>query len=506
MSKIILSTLNARYIHSSLGLRYLKAHMQELKAQTTLSEFIINSRPIDIVERLLADNPTIVGFGVYIWNVEQTTHVVALLKTVAPKVIVVLGGPEVSFEHEQQEIVQRADYVICGMADQAFYGLAKDILSGKKSEQKIIRPNPIPPPMLTLPYAEYNEEDIKNRVIYIEASRGCPFKCEFCLSALDKTATAFDVELFLQEMDKLYQRGVRHFKFVDRTFNLKVQTSIQIMEFFLDRIDEKLFLHFELIPDHLPEKLKNMIGKFPEGSLQFEIGIQTLNPDVQTLISRKQNNEKSKSNIDWLMKNSHAHLHTDLILGLPSETLESIAQGFDELVALNPHEIQVGILKRLRGTPMIRHTNAFDMRYNPFPPYNILSNSCIDFSTMQQLNRFARYWDMIANSGRFSHSKKIILGDSPFQNFMNLSDWLFSTTTQTHKIALPRLFELIYQALTERSSLSHQSMKESLWKDYLASGLKGYPSFADDEMIKARNEKTKAQKSALLNRQARHSN
>jgi len=504
MSTIILSTLNARYIHSSLGLRYIRANMKELQAHTKISEYIINSRPIDIAESLLKDNPTIIGFGVYIWNIAQTTQVVAMIKTITPQITIVLGGPEVSFEHDQQEIVSLADYVICGMADQEFYELSTRILSGDKPENKIIQAKPIPPPFITLPYDQYNDDDVKNRVIYIEASRGCPFKCEFCLSALDKTATPFDIDEFLDEMDKLYQRGVRHFKFVDRTFNLKIQTSIQIMEFFLQRLDDKLFLHFELIPDHLPEKLKSVIERFPEGSLQFEIGIQTLNPDIQKLISRKQNNEKSKENISWLMEKTHAHLHTDLILGLPGETIESIAQGFNELVKLNPHEIQVGILKRLRGTPIIRHTETYDMRFNPHPPYNILSNSCIDFPTMQRLNRFARYWDMIANSGRFSQSKKVILNDSPFENFIALSDWIFETTGQTHKISLPRLFEIIYQALIERFNMDHDKIKSELWKDYLSSGLKGYPDFADDIMIKERSEIAKTRKSAVLNRQARH--
>lgn len=506
MSQIILATLNARYIHSALGLRYIRANMQDLRSQTTIREYIINSRPIDIAESLLAEKPTIIGLGVYIWNIEQTTQLVAMLKTIAPEVIIVLGGPEVSFEHEQQQIVALADYVICGTADLEFYDLSKRIIDGENPSQKIIKAKPVPPPLITFPYDEYTDDDVKNRIIYIEASRGCPFKCEFCLSALDKTATPFDIDQFLLEMDKLYQRGVRHFKFVDRTFNLKVQTSIRIMEFFLQRLDEKLFLHFELIPDHLPEKLKNIIAQFPEGSLQFEIGIQTLNPQVQQLISRKQNNEKSQENISWLMNHSHAHLHTDLILGLPGETLESIAEGFNTLVKLNPHEIQVGILKRLRGTPIIRHTNEYKMRYNPSPPYNILSTACIDFPTMQRLNRFARYWDMIANSGRFIQTKSLILNDAPFENFMALSDWLFETTKQTHKIALPKLFELIYAALVNHFTLQENLVQETLWKDYLLSGLKGIPNFATAQMIQQRNEQNKQKKSMVLNRQSRHIN
>ena len=487
MKNIILSTLNARYIHSSLGLRYILANMGDLRAQTEIHEFIINLRPIDIAEQLLDKNPSIIGFGVYIWNVEQTTQVISLIKQIAPDVIIVIGGPEVSFEHEQQAIFDAADYLIKGAADLEFAELCHEIINGYPPKNNIIQAIPRELDTINLPYQEYTDEDVRNRVIYVEASRGCPFKCEFCLSSLDKTAKPFDLDNFLKSMDVLHQRGTRHFKFVDRTFNLKITSSIKILNFFLERLDDQLFLHFELIPDHLPEALKEIIQKFPKGSLQFEIGIQSFNPDVQALISRKQNNKKSEENIRWLMTETQAHLHTDLILGLPGENLESIESGFNQLVRLAPHEIQVGILKRLRGTPLIRHTTPYQLTFNPSVPYNILKNSDLDFKTMQRLNRFARYWDMIANSGRFKNSKCLILNDNPFKHFLQLSDWLFLTTGQTHQIALPRLFELLFTGLTQHFSQDKKRVKEKLWADYLSSKLKGYPSFADDQMIKQRN-------------------
>lgn len=502
--KIILSTLNARYIHSSLGLRYLRANMGKLSSDTLLLEFIINNRPIDIVENLLAHKPCIIGFGVYIWNVEQTTQVVSLLKTVQPDIKIILGGPEVSFEHEQQKIVALADYVITGQADLAFAELCEKILNDNSIDQKVIKSNPVPLALLNMPYAYYNKEDIKNRVIYVEASRGCPFKCEFCLSSLDKTAWPFDLDLFLTEMDTLYHRGVRDFKFIDRTFNLKIQSSVKILEFFLAKQDKNLYLHFELIPDHLPEKLKAVLSRFPEESLQFEIGIQTFNPAVQTRISRKQDNTKSKDNIRWLREETHAHLHTDIIMGLPGETIDSIACSFNQLIALKPHEIQMGILKRLRGTPLIRHTDEFEMRYNPDAPYNILSNNSIDFHTMQRLSRFARFWDMIANSGRFTNTLPIILKEDGFTRFLALSDYLFKTSKQTHKISLARLFDLIFYALIGVLEIKEDIAKRVLWHDYQTSGLKGQPVFASQEMIKEQRFKLKKANSNMPSRQARH--
>lgn len=477
MTPIVLSTLNARYIHSSLGLRYLYANLEDLKNQAAIFEMTIDARPIDVVEKILKMEPRIVGFGVYIWNIEQTTYVVSLLKQVSPQTIVVVGGPEVSYEYEQQSIVGFSDYVITGNADLEFPRLCKQILDNKLPLEKIIHSRVPKLEDLRFPYQFYSRRDIESRVIYVEASRGCPFRCEFCLSALDKTAWPFDLDAFLNEMEELYKRGARQFKFVDRTFNLKIDSTIRILEFFLEKLDDKMFLHFELIPDHLPETLKEIIQRFPDGSLQFEIGIQTFNPTVQQTISRKQNNKKAIENIRWLRENTHAHLHTDLIAGLPGEDLESFANGFNQLIELCPHEIQVGILKRLRGTPIIRHTEEYNMVYNPNPPYNVLSTRDVDFETMQSISRFARYWDMVANSGRFPNTLPLILDKQPFDNFMKFSTWLFKTTDQTHRIALSKLFNFLHEALINEFNLEKEVVEAALHKDHERSGLKGLPSF-----------------------------
>ena len=477
MTQILLATINAQYIHASLGLRYLLANMGELRPQAKLVEFKLEQRPIDIVESLLIHDPKIIGLGVYIWNVVQTTEVVAMLQAVRPDVLVVLGGPEVSYECEEQRIVALADYVVTGQADLAFAQLCHELLAGERPADKIIRA-PVPRmDDLAMPYREYTDADIANRLIYVEASRGCPFKCEFCLSSLDKTAWPFQLDAFLTELNTLYERGVRHFKFVDRTFNLNIKVSKRILDFFLERMTEGLFIHFELIPDHLPDALKDSIARFPEGSLQFEIGIQSLNTEVQKNISRKQDDTQTAENLRWLREHTHAHLHADLIIGLPGETVASFGSGFDRLVQLNPHEIQVGILKRLRGAPIARHTDAFDMRYNPQPPYNILSNIHIDFATMQRLNRFARYWDMVGNSGRFVRTRALLLGDAPFARFLAFSDWLFATTGQTHQLALDRLSTLVFDGLTTLFGVDSDTARDLLSRDYAESGARGVPKF-----------------------------
>lgn len=503
MPTILLSTLNARYFHSSLGLRYLYANLGELQAEAAIREFIITQRPLDIAETVLAEQPRIVGFGVYIWNVAETTQVVALLKRVRPDLVIVLGGPEVSHEWEEQPIVELADHAIVGPADLAFAQLCRRVLGGDPPAEKIIAADPPPLDRLTPPYRFYADEDIARRLIYVEASRGCPFHCEFCLSALDKTAWPFPLEPFLVEMQRLHDRGARHFKFVDRTFNLNARVGARILDFFLERLDERLFLHFELIPDHLPETLEDRIGRFPPGALQFEIGVQTFNPEVQARISRKQDNRKTEENLTWLRRHTHVYLHADLIAGLPGEDLASFAAGFNRLVALDPHEIQVGILKRLRGAPIDRHTLDFDCRYNPQPPYNLLCSALLDFATMRRLERFARYWDLIGNSGRFRHSRPLLLGDDPFGRFMALSDWLFATTEQTHQFAVERLFDLVYRGLTEVLGVAEITARAALTEDYRSGGIKGCPAFLRPNPP-AENRGQSSKIAAVPIRQARH--
>jgi radical SAM superfamily enzyme YgiQ (UPF0313 family) len=484
LTRIVLSTLNARYMHTAFGLRYLYANLGDLQQQACIEEFTIQQRAIDIAEKLLRHKPQIIGFGVYIWNVTEVGKVVALLKQVSPQTIIVLGGPEVSFPPDSPPVVEDADYLVTGAAEISFRELCEQVLHGRRPIEKIIYSEEFPLHQLQLPYQYYSDEDIKNRLIYVEASRGCPFKCEFCLSSLDKTAKPFDAGSFLGEMDKLYQRGARNFKFIDRTFNLKVSNSIAIMEFFLERMSDDLYLHFEVVPDNLPEKLKAVIQRFPEHALQFEIGVQTFDETIQGLISRKQNNEKTCDNLRWLREQSNVYIHADLIFGLPSDTLDNFAESFDRLVLLRPHEIQLGILKRLRGVPLNRHNEKYQLRYNPEAPYNILRTSDIDFATMQRVNRFARYWDMIANSGRFTDTLPLILGDSPFLHFMQLSDALYKAAGATWRIALPRLFALLHEILLHSGYIDKNALLAAMTADYERTSEKA--SFAS---VLSKNEK-----------------
>lgn len=514
-AEILLATLNARFIHAAFGLRYLLANLGELRPRAALAEFDINQPVLEIAEAILARAPRVLGLGVYIWNVRPITDLVALLKRARPDLVIVLGGPEVSFETEEQEIVRLADHVITGEADLKFVEVCRALLESPTSDGfPPHSPTPLPKiipaglPDLTqieLPYDLYDEQDAAHRVIYVEASRGCPFTCEFCLSSLDVPVRQFPLDRFLTAMQRLLDRGVSRFKFVDRTFNLHLPTSRAILRFFLERWRPGMFVHFEMVPDRLPEALRELIAQFPPGALQFEVGIQTLNPAVEERISRRQNHARLEENLRWLREHSGVHVHADLIAGLPGEGLESFAAGFDRLLGLGPQEIQVGMLKRLRGTPIVRHDREWAMMYVPQAPYEVVQTRDLDFTTLARLRRFAGFWDLFGNSGRFTESLPLLwrnAEDSPFGSFLRFADWLPTQGVKTSGIALTRQFELLDRFLRNELGRSADESEGPLGRDYRRTGRSDRPAWLRGKPID--EEQVMGRATGLPPRQARH--
>jgi radical SAM superfamily enzyme YgiQ (UPF0313 family) len=484
------------------------ANLGELQSRAKILEFDINQRPLEIAEALLKAAPKILGLGVYVWNASPTLELLGILRRLRPDLKIVLGGPEVSYEWDQQPIIGLADHVITGEADLAFASLCRNLLSATDPRPPKLIAAPVPDvAALASPYELYDARDIEHRVVYVEASRGCPFTCEFCLSSLEIPVRQFPLDDFLAAIQRLHDRGLRRFKFVDRTFNLNLATSRRILEFFLDRLSPELFVHFEMIPDRLPAELRELIARFPAGTLQFEVGIQTFDRQVEARISRRQNHDRLADNFQWLRQHSGVHLHADLIVGLPGETLESFGHGFDRLIGLGPQEIQVGILKRLRGTPIIRHDAEWQMVYNPHPPYEVLSTRTLDFATLARLRRFAKFWDLFGNSGNFVESLPLLwasvrnpestvsdtkIGDpetessaceqsstvgSAFGAMLAWSDWLHAQGVKGHGIALPRQYELLWRWSVETSGIPAEIFGPALARDYRRPGRADLPTW-----------------------------
>ncbi len=509
-STIVLTTLNARYAHTAFGLRYLKANLGPLSDHAAITEFNIRQPVAEVTSRLLSANPTILGIGVYIWNVAMTTDVVRQLKKERPEMTIVLGGPEVSYECDRQHCCDIADYIICGEGESAFASLCRQLLAGEMPDEKVIIAGRPALDELILPYDLYTAEDIAHRVIYVESSRGCPFGCEFCLSSLDDQVRCFTLDPFLDAMQKLMDRGVRQFKFVDRTFNLNESRCCSVLSFFLDRYQPGMFLHFEMIPDRLPDKLLDLIVQFPTGSIQFEAGVQSFNSEVLDRIGRRQDMIKTEANLLCLRKKTGVHIHADLIVGLPGEDVSSIRSGFDRLIRLEPQEIQVGILKRLRGSPIVRHDDQWGMVYSHGPPYEIIQNSLIDAPMIARLKRFARYWDRIGNSGNFVHTKQLIWQQpaddtnlmSPFDAMLQLSDRLYEKLGRTHGIALIELMEQLFIYLTRVIGHDCDRVARTLWSDYRRCRDADCPVFLRDYVDVASQKAV--HRSGIPPRQSRH--
>ena len=499
--RIVLTTLNARYTHASIGLRYLMANLKEFESESVIHEFVINENVQSIAEQILEHEPVIVGIGVYIWNAADVSELIGVLKKVAPQTTVVLGGPEAGYLPLRVDL-DAADYIVQGEGEVAFYELCRDLLQGKRPEHRFIRAPVVDLNTIAMPYRLYSDHDIANRAIYVESSRGCPFLCEFCLSAIDEKVRYFAIEPLLAEFETLWQRGVRNFKFIDRTFNLNVTFANALMDFFLSK-EPPYFAHFEVIPDHFPESVKEHIAQFPPGSLQLEVGIQTLNPEIADTINRPLKLEKIERNLRFLENETRAHMHLDLIVGLPGETLESFGRNLDALCAMTRCEIQIGILKKLSGTTMSRHDALHGMVYADTPPYDVLQTEKVSFKELQQMKRFARFWDIVYNSGNFNRTVRLLWPEGDvFRRFFDFSEWVYVQTASTYKISLERMAKLLFDYLCDISGILPETAGGAMAEDL--TGVKGrkLPPFLRPYEVNESTEKTEL--SGLTKRQQRH--
>ena len=469
---ILLATINAKWIHPSLALRLLKANLGLLEERCRIIEFALRQPLREKTAPILAAGPRILGLSVSIWNHAATLELLQALRQEyggRPLPIIVLGGPEVSCLPPDAAIFQYADYCIRGEGEIAFGNLCAHILNtGGGTEKQIDNtpqsggqgktvfvndwPHEVDINAIQSGYRLYTEEDVQKKLIYVEASRGCPFHCEFCMSSFSPGAgeTAhnpvreFPLEPFLAQMDELVRRGARTLKFLDRSFNLNIERARRIMEFFLGKIGERelsgrpLTVHFEMVPSRFPPELMETLARFPTGSLRLEIGIQTLDRETAARIGRPIIPDRELETLGRLREQTHAIIHADLIAGLPGEDTASFGRGFDRLwTALSPYrnavsgavEIQPGILKLLPGAPISRHSTQFGMRYNPAPPYELIESAAIPARDMERLKNFARFWELIVNRSLLDTASLAALfppGQSAFNHCMSLADSLQS--------------------------------------------------------------------------------
>ncbi len=404
-----------------------------------------------------------------------------------------LPHPENPVNPVTMAVSDLADYLILGEGDLAFPALCRDLVSASPSRPSAsicstLRPLPPDLASLRLPYDEYTDTDLAHRLLYVESSRGCAMRCDYCVSANDESVRVFPMSPLLTAFDNLLARGASIFKFCDRAFNLDIPRAVEILSFFLDHLPRHpgLFLHFEMLPDRFPAELREILSRFPPRSLQLEIGIQSFNSVVLETIRRPQNLDRAADNLRFLRESTQAWLHPDLIAGLPGETPESFAAGFDRLFALGPHEIQLGILKKLPGAPIARHDDAFAMRYSPAPPYEILATRDWPAVELARTARCAHWWDAIVNSQRLIPAAPLIWKDKPsvFAAFLDFSDWMSARFAQPHGIPLSDLVAAVFDYLTQARGIAPATAADALIRGYRHAGARDVPAILAPHLLR----------------------
>ncbi len=479
MSDIVLATCNASYSHPSFGLRCLRANLGELRDRSVLVEFDRRCPAPEAAGRILDEAPRVVGLGVYVWNAAWSAALVRELKARRPDLPLVLGGPEVSHETAAQPAAAQADAVVCGEGEEVFPELCRALLGGGRPGGRVVRAPPPDLARLRLPYGEYAAEDAGRRTVYVETSRGCPFRCDYCLSALDRGVRAWPLEPVLAALDRLLAGGAARVKFIDRTFNADAGRCVRVLDFLLPRLRAGASVQFEVAPRRLPGAVRDRLRRFPAGALRFEVGVQTWDAAVARRVRRPAAAAQAEALLRFLRDETGVVVHADLIAGLPGETPAAFARGFDRLYALGPAEVQVGLLKRLRGAPLARHDAAWGMVYGADPPREVLATRTWPREDMDRTRRFARHWERLANRRRFPRTLGALLGAaaSPHAAFDALAGDLHAALGAAHGVALDRCLAPVHAHLVRRAGWPPARAARLLAADYAAGGRRRVPGW-----------------------------
>lgn len=418
--KVLLTAINAKYIHSSLAIRYLYKNCQDLPCELSMLEVSINNHLIDIANQIFDAKPDILGISCYIWNIELVKQLLPLVHKLLPNCIIICGGPEVSYDTKVfMQDFPMVKFVIRGEGEESFHSLLENLLNkqdidliniqgvAKRCSNNTIDENiAVTVANLDTIAFPYDDDDIialKDKIIYYESSRGCPYSCKYCLSCATKGVRYRSLEKVFAELSYFIKHNVRQVKFVDRTFNADKQHYLPILEFIAKQNCRTNF-HFEIVAHHIDEEIKTVLQKMPKGRVQFEIGIQSTNLKTLGQISRANPWEEMTNNIKSIMSYGNIHLHVDLIIGLPYEDITSFAKSFNDVYALKADMLQVGFLKLLKGAGMNNLIEEHDYVYMPQAPYQVISNKYMDYNIMRKLQIFVDVLELYYNSGRFRHT------------------------------------------------------------------------------------------------------
>jgi anaerobic magnesium-protoporphyrin IX monomethyl ester cyclase len=481
--KVVVSTLNAKYIHTSLALRYLKAFCQKDFA-VDIAEYTIKDPVMNVVSDLFSRKPQVLGFSCYIWNIEETIQIIRMIKKIMPELLIVLGGPEVSYDTEYwMKRVPGVDFIVMGEGEETFHHLLLEIagtrkyhfvygLAYRKGEQIILNPgrpklnlNDIPTPYR---FAE-DVPQLANRVVYFETSRGCPFSCQFCLSSIEVGVRYFEMERTKQDILYLIAAGAKLIKFVDRTFNIKREYAMEIFEFLIANHQGCVF-QFEITADIMrPEVLDFLSEQAPPDIFRFEIGVQSTNDQTNELVQRRQNFTKLSRTVEKIKSSGKIAQHLDLIAGLPEENYDSFRKTFNDVFALGPEELQLGFLKMLRGTGMRNDADKYGYIYMDHAPYEILGNDILPFSDLVRIKQVEDVLEKYWNAHRLDHTVRFLIANefaSPFDFFQEFGNYWEACGWQKIGHQLEDLFTRLQQFLLYRGTKNMELIEGLMKLDY----------------------------------------
>ncbi len=461
-------------------MRYLKAFTKDLDFQGDIKEFSINDRVENILEGIIEEKPDVVAFSCYIWNMEFVNRLAELIKLVDPNIEILYGGPEVYYEGKEFLENHEGEYVIVGEGEKTFRefvlyklgeGKIEDIKGLNYKRDGKVFENPKRPEMdmneLVFPYTY--EEDINNKIVYYEASRGCPFKCKYCLSSVMHGVRFLDVERVKKELKYFMERGLKLVKFVDRTFNCNREYTVELLKYLSEQDTETRF-HFEVAADLLTEEQIEILNNAPKGRFQLEVGVQTTNNEVLHNINRYITYENIKEKVLKVASGKNVMQHLDLIAGLPGEDLESFKKSFNDVHAIRPDEIQLGFLKLLKGSSMREEAEKWGIVYSPYAPYEIIRSKDISYEELLLLKKVEAMVDKYYNSCKFNNVIKFFLNiyDKPFDFYYDLAMFFEEKGNFKRSIGNVEYYKILLDFYLEKIGGEDEGLfKEVLKFDYL---------------------------------------
>ena len=499
--KILLAACNAKYIHSNLAVYNLKSCSGEYSSRVVVKEYTINQIRDDILKDIYLEQPDVVCFSCYIWNISFVRELVPDLKKILPQVEFWAGGPEVSYDAVEFLKKNPAFFgVMVGEGEETFHELAGYYIERKPETLSGIRGVAFRDEnkgrdivhtgwrelmdLSKVPFAYSNLTEFKNRIIYYESSRGCPFSCSYCLSSIDKKLRFRDIELVKKELQFFIDNKVPQVKFVDRTFNCKHDHAMEIWRYITENDNGITNFHFEISADLLRAEELALMKTMRPGLIQLEIGVQSTNPQTIKAIRRTMDFEKLKGIVEQIHSFGNIHQHLDLIAGLPYEGYDSFHKSFCDVYALRPEQFQLGFLKVLKGSHMMEMTGEYQILYKDREPYEVLSTAWLTYGEILRLKMVESMVEVYYNSGQFKNTLVFLekCFDDPFRMYEALGRFYEKKGYSEISHSRMRRYEILMEFAGEQKEIPSEALSDVMLLDlYLRENLKSRPSFASDQ-------------------------